>query len=198
MIYRSTSLRMTVRKRCVHILLLYPVSNTYHTQGEEFYTPGSLELLEARRRLAEYSLPRLDLTPSIGEYFLRMLTMTISSACMIRRAQKRVAQQRIDSKMPLGRIIDIRKKIFAEVKVCTFITLLSILSLFCALRNIAILVRKSAMSAQYLKCASLPIAKSSLPVAGQEQSNSGMYLLVLQYVPYEVKICFNPWSPTFC
>ncbi|CDO68205.1 hypothetical protein BN946_scf184938.g57 [Trametes cinnabarina] len=47
---------------------------------EEFYTPGSLELLEARR------------------------------------AQKRVAQQRIDSKMPLGRIIDIRKKVFAEVK----------------------------------------------------------------------------------
>lgn len=33
------------------------------------------------------------------------------------RAQKRVAQQRIDSKMPLGRIIDIRKKVFAEVKV---------------------------------------------------------------------------------
>ncbi|THH32454.1 hypothetical protein EUX98_g1730 [Antrodiella citrinella] len=57
--------------------------------GEEFYTEGSLELLEARRRLAEYSLPR---------------------------AQKRVAQQRIDSKMPLGRIIDIRKKVFAEVK----------------------------------------------------------------------------------
>ncbi|GBE86448.1 Uncharacterized WD repeat-containing protein [Sparassis crispa] len=56
---------------------------------EEFYSPGPLELLEARRRLAEYSLPR---------------------------AQKRVAQQRIDSKISLGRIIDIRKKIFAEVK----------------------------------------------------------------------------------
>ncbi|TCD71836.1 hypothetical protein EIP91_003179 [Steccherinum ochraceum] len=58
-------------------------------QEEEFYTEGSLELLEARRRLAEFSLPR---------------------------AQKRVAQQRTDSKMPLGRIIDIRKKVFAEVK----------------------------------------------------------------------------------
>ncbi|KAI0731332.1 U4/U6 snRNP-specific spliceosomal protein [Earliella scabrosa] len=56
---------------------------------EEFYTPGSLELLEARRYMAEYSLPR---------------------------AQKRVAQQRIDSKIPLGRIIDIRKKVFTEVK----------------------------------------------------------------------------------
>ncbi|KAH7890818.1 WD40-repeat-containing domain protein [Phlebopus sp. FC_14] len=57
--------------------------------SEEFYTEGSLELLQARRRLAEYSLPR---------------------------AQQRVAQQRIDAKMPLGRIIDLRKKIFAEVK----------------------------------------------------------------------------------
>ncbi|KAI1793533.1 U4/U6 snRNP-specific spliceosomal protein [Ganoderma leucocontextum] len=56
---------------------------------EEFYSPGSLELLEARRLLAEYSLPR---------------------------AQKRVVQQRIDSKIPLGRIIDIRKKVFADVK----------------------------------------------------------------------------------
>ncbi|KAG5647798.1 hypothetical protein DXG03_007720 [Asterophora parasitica] len=58
-------------------------------EEEEFYTPGSLELLEARRRLAAYSLPR---------------------------AQKRVAQQRIDSKMDLGRVVDIRKKVFAEVK----------------------------------------------------------------------------------
>ncbi|KAJ3913970.1 U4/U6 snRNP-specific spliceosomal protein [Lentinula edodes] len=55
----------------------------------EFYTPGSLELLEARRKIAEYSLPR---------------------------AQKRVAQQLIDSKMELGRIVDIRKKVFGEVK----------------------------------------------------------------------------------
>jgi U4/U6 small nuclear ribonucleoprotein PRP4 len=64
-------------------------SDDSEEEGEEFYTPGSLELLEARRRLAEYSLPR---------------------------AQKRVAQQRIDSRMPLGRIIDIRKRVFAEVK----------------------------------------------------------------------------------
>lgn len=56
------------------------------------------------------------------------------------------------------------------------------------LRNIAILVRKSATSAQYLKCVSPPIAKFSPPAAGQEQSKSGMCQLVLQYVPYEVKI----------
>lgn len=29
-------------------------------QVEEFYSPGSLELLESRRRIAEYSLPRLE------------------------------------------------------------------------------------------------------------------------------------------
>ncbi|KAF9047041.1 U4/U6 snRNP-specific spliceosomal protein [Hymenopellis radicata] len=58
-------------------------------EEEEFYSPGSLELLEARRRIAHYSLPR---------------------------AQKRVAQQRIDSRMDLGRIVDIRKKVFAQVK----------------------------------------------------------------------------------
>ena len=34
------------------------------------------------------------------------------------RAQKRIAQQRIDSKLDLGRVVDIRKKAFAEVKVC--------------------------------------------------------------------------------
>ncbi|KAH7908922.1 WD40-repeat-containing domain protein [Hygrophoropsis aurantiaca] len=64
-------------------------SDESEDEQEEFYTEGSLELLAARRYLAEYSLPR---------------------------AQKRIAQQRIDSKMPLGRIIDLRKKIFAEVK----------------------------------------------------------------------------------
>ncbi|KAH0582718.1 U4/U6 small nuclear ribonucleoprotein Prp4 [Termitomyces sp. J132] len=58
-------------------------------EEEEFYSPGSLELLEARRRIAEYSLPR---------------------------AQKRVAQQRLDSRMALGRIVDIRKRVFNEVK----------------------------------------------------------------------------------
>ena len=31
-------------------------------QEEEFYTYGSLELLEARRQIAEFSLPRLDLS----------------------------------------------------------------------------------------------------------------------------------------
>ncbi|KAK7015311.1 WD40-repeat-containing domain protein [Favolaschia claudopus] len=64
-------------------------SSDSEEEEEEFYSPGSLELLEARRRIAEYSLPR---------------------------AQNRIAQQRIDSKMDLGRIVDIRKKVFGEVK----------------------------------------------------------------------------------
>ncbi|KAJ2918692.1 hypothetical protein MD484_g1787, partial [Candolleomyces efflorescens] len=64
-------------------------------EEEEFYTPGSLELLEARRHIAEYSLPRLELRYP---------------------AQQRIAQQRLDSRLDLGRVVDIRKKVFAEVK----------------------------------------------------------------------------------
>ncbi|PPQ98243.1 hypothetical protein CVT26_003414 [Gymnopilus dilepis] len=64
-------------------------SEESEAEEEEFYSPGSLELLEARRRIAEFSLPR---------------------------AQRRVEQQRLDSKMELGRIVDIRKKVFNEVK----------------------------------------------------------------------------------
>ena len=33
------------------------------------------------------------------------------------RAQKRVAQQRIDSRIALGKLIDLRKKLFSNVKV---------------------------------------------------------------------------------
>ncbi|KAH9965025.1 U4/U6 snRNP-specific spliceosomal protein [Lactifluus volemus] len=58
-------------------------------EAEEFFSPGSLELLEARRRIAEFSLPR---------------------------AQKRAIQQKSDSQLPLSRIIDLRKRVFADVK----------------------------------------------------------------------------------
>ncbi|KAF7308772.1 WD-REPEATS-REGION domain-containing protein [Mycena kentingensis (nom. inval.)] len=64
-------------------------SSDSEEEEEEFYSVGTMELLEARRLLAEYSLPR---------------------------AQKRVNQQRSDSRMDLGRIVDIRKKVFAEVQ----------------------------------------------------------------------------------
>ncbi|EJU04759.1 WD40 repeat-like protein [Dacryopinax primogenitus] len=58
-------------------------------QEEEFYTPGPLELLDARRKLAQFSLPR---------------------------AMDRVNYQRAESSLPLSRIVDKRKKVFAEVK----------------------------------------------------------------------------------
>ncbi|KAH8832973.1 WD40-repeat-containing domain protein [Flagelloscypha sp. PMI_526] len=56
---------------------------------EEFYTPGSEELLSSRKRIAEFSLPR---------------------------AQKRVAQQRKESLIDLGRLVDMRKNVFGEIK----------------------------------------------------------------------------------
>ena len=52
--------RKKAKKRYAHPLHFTPDSPTDAPQVEEFYTPGSLELLEARRRIAEYSLPRLD------------------------------------------------------------------------------------------------------------------------------------------
>ena len=52
-----------------------------------------------------------------------------SFASSFGRAQKRVAQQRIDSKIDLGRIVDIRKKVFSEVKVCYDFPLLNFPSL---------------------------------------------------------------------
>lgn len=47
-----------------------------------------------------------------------MLTFILVS-CPFFRAQKRVAQQRIESKIPLQQLNDIRKKVFSEVKVST-------------------------------------------------------------------------------
>lgn len=58
----------------------------------------------------------------------------LSFACF-GRAQKRIAQQRIDSRMDLGRIVDIRKKVFTEVKVrLSYLPILS--DLFTSLQEI--------------------------------------------------------------
>lgn len=46
---------------CICQVASLPCSYFFGQKKEEFYSPGSLELLEARRRIAEYSLPRLDL-----------------------------------------------------------------------------------------------------------------------------------------
>ncbi|KAG8753412.1 hypothetical protein FRC14_006069 [Serendipita sp. 396] len=58
-------------------------------EEEEFYTPGSLDLLEARRRIAEYSVPR---------------------------ARARVSKQREETKIPLTKIIEMRRNLFGELK----------------------------------------------------------------------------------
>ncbi|GAA5857440.1 hypothetical protein JCM8547_009274 [Rhodosporidiobolus lusitaniae] len=55
---------------------------------EEFYTEGSAALKKARRDMAEYSIPR---------------------------ARKRLARQRLDSTVPLARLMDVRKAIFSNL-----------------------------------------------------------------------------------
>jgi hypothetical protein len=93
------------------------------------------------------------------------------------RAKKRVARQLLDSKMPLGRIIDIRKKVFADVKV-SFISLRLRRVNDCAFfgRKLPTLVLKLEMSGLYHKCDSRQIVKFLLLAVGREQSSFGMYL----------------------
>jgi U4/U6 small nuclear ribonucleoprotein PRP4 len=64
-------------------------SSSEEEEEEEFYTPGTLELLAARQSIAMHSLPR---------------------------AQKRIAHQREESRLPLTRIIDLRKRVFGYLK----------------------------------------------------------------------------------
>ncbi|ORY92472.1 WD40-repeat-containing domain protein [Leucosporidium creatinivorum] len=56
---------------------------------EEFYTEGTLDLKAARKDIAEFSLPR---------------------------ARKRVARQRSETSIPLGRLIDVRRAVFSNLK----------------------------------------------------------------------------------
>ncbi|GAA6002167.1 uncharacterized protein JCM10292_000788 [Rhodotorula paludigena] len=61
-------------------------------KDEEFYTEGSAALKKARRDIAEYSLPR---------------------------ARKRLARQRLDATVPLARLMDVRKAVFANLSTFT-------------------------------------------------------------------------------
>ena len=48
------------RLRSVHTLLAHHKREKLTYTLQEFYTEGIVDLLEARRSMAEYSLPRLD------------------------------------------------------------------------------------------------------------------------------------------
>ncbi|KAG8862149.1 hypothetical protein FRB96_002179 [Tulasnella sp. 330] len=67
-------------------------SESEDEEEEEFYTQGTNELLKARRKIAEFSLPR---------------------------ARHRIAQQRQQNRLPLSRTIDLRKRVFAQLKTYT-------------------------------------------------------------------------------
>ena len=46
---------------CYVVLVVCLISSSnpgFYAQEEEFYTPGTIDLLDARRKMAEYSLPR--------------------------------------------------------------------------------------------------------------------------------------------
>lgn len=83
------------------------------------------------------------------------------------RAQQRVAQQRIDSRIPLGKLIDLRKKIFANVKVCISSLLRKEITVNDVTRASQTWVHRSVTNAQSRKSGSPPIAKYLPLVVGQ-------------------------------
>ncbi|KAK4702268.1 U4/U6 small nuclear ribonucleoprotein PRP4, partial [Phenoliferia sp. Uapishka_3] len=59
---------------------------------EEFYTEGTMDLKQARKNMAEFSMER---------------------------ARKRLARQRLETSLPLGRLMDVRRAVYAELKTFT-------------------------------------------------------------------------------
>lgn len=79
----------------------------------EFYTEGPDELLQARRKIARYSLARcvhVSLIPC----------KECADLILSCRARTRLAKQRIEVGLPLGKIVNARKALYQELKVCLF------------------------------------------------------------------------------
>lgn len=96
-------------------------SDSDEEKEEEFYTEGTKELKVARRDIAEFSLDRL--APLFVLYFgstsgldllqeAQQLTRRFSS----NRAKKRLARQRLETSLPLSRLMDVRRSVFNDLK----------------------------------------------------------------------------------
>lgn len=96
----------------ISISILHPSDPT----GRRILHPWILGAARSQENLGGILSSQVGFCIPIGEALTGTYCVPIVFL-YIYRAQARVAQQRIDSKMPLGRIIDIRKKVFAEVKV---------------------------------------------------------------------------------
>lgn len=124
---------------------------------EEFYTEGDDALEAARRWLTAYSLPR---------------------------AKRRILRQREEANTPLGRILDVRKSVFAELKVSWLFKydrnacssdLLKPSLMYPANRPILHSARSLQTSVPCAACAFRLIASTSAQARGAEQSRSGMF-----------------------
>jgi U4/U6 small nuclear ribonucleoprotein PRP4 len=76
---------------------------------EEFYTEGTLTLKAARKDIAEFSLPRCA-SPLVSDHLALLISLVFN------RARKRVARQRSETTIPLGRLIDVRRAVFNNLK----------------------------------------------------------------------------------
>lgn len=124
-------MRSRVRRAKTRCAVIPPYSSIFHLTPRLHSTLGRRVLLPRHARAPRR--PPADgrvLSPEVGfplvgpspsQVLTAFLPLPSSIVCPF-RAQIRVAQQRIDSKLPLKRIIDMRKKVFAEVKVCIPLT----------------------------------------------------------------------------
>ncbi|RUP43724.1 WD40-repeat-containing domain protein [Jimgerdemannia flammicorona] len=80
-------------------------SESEEEKDEEFYTPGTQELLEARRWMATYSLPKHS---AISQWSVDVFT------CI--RARERLTKQRIEHEFPLPQLKSLRKDLHTHLK----------------------------------------------------------------------------------
>ncbi|SCV73291.1 BQ2448_7217 [Microbotryum intermedium] len=74
---------------------------------EEFYTEGSQELKDSRRWIAQYSLPRwVGRVPKPKRDPFRKMS----------RAKARIQAQRLEANVKLGRLMDVRRAVYGQLK----------------------------------------------------------------------------------
>lgn len=135
-----------------------------------------------------------SLSPGWTSLLLLRLPRCLPHPLLVRlsyRAQKRVAQQKLDSKLPLSRIIDIRKRVYADVKVHQVSLPTLHLLIGSSQRHFQTLVHKLEMSAQSLLYDSPRMVKLWPRVVGLAPSNYGTSRPVHPSVLLEVSLAIS-------
>ena len=165
--------RAKAKKRCVPI---DPPSSVSNSSTGRVLHRGFARAAPSQEALSRVFSAQVGFYIPIGD-----ISKVLTTSCPFRhcRAQKRVAQQRIHAKLTLARIIDLRKKIFGEVKVVN--TRRSCACTDAGSSGSVTSVLKSVTTDRYHKSASPPIARSLLPAVGRVASSYGTFLRARPY-----------------